>query len=217
MSSMQLWYSSGRPRPTFRGIIHSLMFYTTPLWATYMLAHCDTWSERISATFFLAASSTLFWASSRYHLTLWKNRKDEEAGALVDYASISAMVASSLAPMYAQIGYYWGPFVLGISYALGLYCNAQLNGDSQNLSNGRLCCSRINCYCTSSFFELDHFRAHGATSDLYRLHSWFYHLRFRNRCAALVHFPCGYSIQTLDLCGDLAPSCDCCCNIIFHC
>ena len=124
---MQLWYSSGRPRPTFRGIIHSLMFYTTPLWATYMLAHCDTWSERISATFFLAASSTLFWASSRYHLTLWKNRKDEEAGALVDYASISAMVASSLAPMYAQIGYYWGPFVLGISYALALLNIVMLN------------------------------------------------------------------------------------------
>jgi len=117
---MQLWYSSGRPRPTFRGAIHLLMFYTTPLWATYMLAHCNTWSERVSATFFLAASSTLFWASSRYHLTLWKNRKDEEAGASVDYASISAMVASSLAPMYIQIGYFWGPFVLGISYALAM-------------------------------------------------------------------------------------------------
>ena len=132
---MSLWYYSGRSRPTFRGMAHSIMFWTTPLWAAYMLAHCDTWRELISASCFLAASSTLFWASSRYHLTKWKNQEDEEAGALVDYTSISTMVASSLAPIYIQIGYFWGPFALGASYAFALFSIIVLNNTSVSKSS----------------------------------------------------------------------------------
>jgi len=92
-----------------------------------MLLQCDTWRELVSAAVFLASLSTLFWASSRYHRTKWKNRADEEAGALVDYASISSMVASSLATVQMHIHPFWGPVLLGVSNGLALLSIATLN------------------------------------------------------------------------------------------
>jgi len=96
------WYCFSRHRPTYRGMLHGLIFLATPVWATMLLWHCRSFAACLSALLSLIAKSFVFGASSVYHCGRWKYPQ-EQLASKIDLAAISGMIAFSIAPVYALL------------------------------------------------------------------------------------------------------------------
>jgi len=95
------WYCFGRHRTTFRGAVHTVAFWSSPVWSLALLFQATSMEMCIHAGLSLAAKAFLFAASSKYHTHPWRSIKEERLGARLDFLAIHFMIAFSLSPMYS--------------------------------------------------------------------------------------------------------------------
>lgn len=98
----EMWYATGRDRPTGRGVLHACAVIWSPLWCLHLLAQCKSSMQWLGAVLFLFSSVWLFTGSALYHRYKWTVNQ-EVISAKLDYLGIFLMIAFSLGPAYTLL------------------------------------------------------------------------------------------------------------------
>jgi len=96
-----IWYCMERPRPKYRGVLHTWCALSSPVWCAYQLSLCDA-NNVLAAGLSLFAMAFLFSASAMYHRGRWTLAQEQRLMKL-DYTGIFLLVAFSVAPCYVQL------------------------------------------------------------------------------------------------------------------
>ena len=90
-----------RPKPKYRGVLHTWCALSSPVWCGYQLSLCDA-GNTPAAGLSLFAMAFLFSASAMFHRGRWTLAQERRLMKL-DYIGIFLLVAFSVAPCYVQL------------------------------------------------------------------------------------------------------------------
>ena len=90
-----------RPKPQYRGVLHTWCALSSPVWCGYQLSLCDA-GNALAAGLSLFAMVFLFSSSAMFHRGRWTLAQERRLMKL-DYIGIFMLVAFSVAPCYVQL------------------------------------------------------------------------------------------------------------------
>ena len=90
-----------RPKPKYRGVLHTWCALSSPVWCGYQLSLCDA-GNAPAAGLSLFAMAFLFSASAMFHRGRWTLAQERRL-MKIDYIGIFLLVAFSVAPCYVQL------------------------------------------------------------------------------------------------------------------
>ena len=90
-----------RPKPKYRGVLHTWCALSSPVWCGYQLSLCGA-GNAPAAGLSLFAMAFLFSASAMFHRGRWTLAQERRL-MKIDYIGIFLLVAFSVAPCYVQL------------------------------------------------------------------------------------------------------------------